>query len=823
MNAREGCPPRDRLEAFADGAPDAQPHREHIESCERCGRELARIRANNDFLGEIASALGDSAPTIASPHAESVRPLPLAGEATRAGEAPSATLIKGYELLDEIHRGGQGVVYRARQLAAKRLVAVKMLLGGGLASTKQRIRFEREVELVASLRHPGIVTLYESGLATSGEPYLAMELIDGVTLSDHLALLPERAGRGRAWARPILELFAQVADATAYAHRRGVIHRDLKPGNILVDDEGHPHLLDFGIAKATQKGHDTDIATTIAGEFVGTFRYAAPEQVSGDPDAVDTRTDVYALGVLLYEALTGQRVYELKGSIAQIVGAITEATPTSPSALNPRLDDELDAIVLKALAKEPARRYQSAEALADDLRAYLDNRPVSARGDTTTYVLGKLARRHKTGIVVACAIAALVGGVGAGWIGSVLHANKRLTRVIAVFIETMKATDWRTSGDHLSAEEYVTFQRDRIALEFADDPDLLGPAERALANAAFARDDYAAGRDHLLLALELETRTAPKRGTPEIAAIHHGLGRALWNLREYDRAEHHYKAALDMRRKLLDPGAVETGQTLHHLGATYTRQNRFEEADAAYQEAIAMLTAAGDGAESKIASARDSFASMLFRRADLASSMGDEPQAAAYRDQAHGVCQEVYEWAEARGTDKLPFGLASHSYGVALAEMGKPEEALAHFRAAVAVKEVTLKDNPTTTMSRCRLALSEGDVLASRAASMSSSALWEQAEASYARGESFARQVVAETLADEDDRRLLGKACYARAKALMHLGRADQAYDLLKESLPILAETLGAGHPATRACAMLLDDARASLNSDDASSQTPQG
>ncbi|MFN9078595.1 MAG: serine/threonine-protein kinase, partial [bacterium] len=312
MELPAGCGkfPRDTLELAAlaktdRGVPVDERLAPHLVICKRCSDAVDRFAADNAFLGEFAKVPNKSGRSASG-----------AGGAAgiTAGSPAEGDLIPGYRLGDEIHRGGQGAVFKAEQLATRRACAVKMLLGGRFASAVQRMRFEREVEVVAALRHPSIVTLYESGISRNGEPWFAMELVDGERLDEYVRRL-------KLDARAVAALLQRVADAIAYAHRRGVIHRDLKPGNILVDREGVPRVLDFGLARADAPGGGADpgSGSTMAGEFLGTFAYAAPEQLAGDPAAIDSRCDLYALGVVLDEALAGKRPFEGAKSIGELV------------------------------------------------------------------------------------------------------------------------------------------------------------------------------------------------------------------------------------------------------------------------------------------------------------------------------------------------------------------------------------------------------------------------------------------------------------------------------------------------------------------------
>jgi len=305
----------------------------------------------------------------------------------------------GYVVQDEIGRGGMGVVYKALQISTKRIVALKVMLGGSFASKSVRRRFGREVELAARLQHPNIVRVLESG-RVERQRYYAMDYVDGVPLDQHLS--SKRRGL-----RSIVGIFIRLCEAVEYAHAHGVVHRDLKPANVLMDDAGEPHILDFGLAKAIdQAGTDQSVLTraSVSGQIVGTLPYISPEQAAGRPGEVDARTDVYALGVMLHEASTGSMPYEVTGRPSEIMRRIREDSPAVASSLRKRANGELDAIILKALEKEKNRRYQSAGEMGEDLRRYLQSEPVLARRASRLYILGKKLRKHRLAAAV-CGLA----------------------------------------------------------------------------------------------------------------------------------------------------------------------------------------------------------------------------------------------------------------------------------------------------------------------------------------------------------------------------------------------------------------------------------
>ena len=305
------------------------------------------------------------------------------GEASPGSGPPPE--IAGYEILEEVGRGGMGVVYRARQQAAGgRIVALKVMLGEQFATPDQLRRFEREVEIAAQLHHPNIAQFYDSGL-TQGRHYFAMEYVEGRPLDEYCRAqdLPLKAR---------LRLFETVCEAVAHAHQRGIIHRDLKPSNILVDAEGAPHVLDFGLAKTDEA--DPGLTADHARRRAGHAGLHGARAGSRDLRHIDTRTDVYALGVLLYELLTGKYPYEVVGQMASVMQRIAEAEPRRPSTVNRQIGDEVETVILRALSKDPDRRYASALDLARDIQHFLAGEPIEAKRDSGMYVLRKTVRRY---------------------------------------------------------------------------------------------------------------------------------------------------------------------------------------------------------------------------------------------------------------------------------------------------------------------------------------------------------------------------------------------------------------------------------------------
>jgi serine/threonine protein kinase len=374
----------------------------HLTGCGSCRQKVESARSKTAASGQsdltqtidndIAYGDSDKTRTFTREDEYATR---LASQEPSSANTAGATasslesMFEGYDIKNQLPLGGQAVVYKATQKATKRTVALKVLLQGPQASARAQYRFEREVDLAASLQHPNIVTIYDSGIA-QGQYYFAMQYIEGKPLDEYIQ--SEKLSM-----RQIMELFNKVCSGVAYAHQRGVMHRDLKPGNILVDADGEPHILDFGLAKLIDGSEQTnpDMAmTSIPGKVIGTLAFMSPEQASARPESMDVRTDVYSIGVILYKILTDNYPYDISGSMLAILRNIQEVEPAKPSKIIRRFNSEVEAILLKALAKEPTRRYQSAAHLQQDIDSWLKGMPISARADSTIYLLRKIITRH---------------------------------------------------------------------------------------------------------------------------------------------------------------------------------------------------------------------------------------------------------------------------------------------------------------------------------------------------------------------------------------------------------------------------------------------
>jgi len=371
--------------------------------------ELQSFFADQDNFERLAGPPGPPEALAAQAVAEAATLAPGPTE----GFAPGVRVryFGDYELLEEIARGGMGVVFKARQLSLNRTVALKMILAGQLASAEDVHRFRTEAEAAGNLDHPNILPIHEVG-EHQGQHFFSMKLIEGGSLTQYL---PRLTGDPRAAAR----LLATVARAVHFAHQRGILHRDLKPANILLDNEGQPYVTDFGLAKRVL----ADSQLTQSGVIVGTPSYMAPEQAAARKD-LSTAADVYSLGAILYELLAGRPPFRAATPLDTIL-QVLDREPERPRASNPRLSRDLETVCLKCLEKDPARRYESAAALADDLERWLAGRPVSAR---PVGQFGRTWRWCRRNPAVATLTAAVAAALLAGTVVSTsfaLHANRK--------------------------------------------------------------------------------------------------------------------------------------------------------------------------------------------------------------------------------------------------------------------------------------------------------------------------------------------------------------------------------------------------------------
>lgn len=399
-------PRRERLWALFDQAADLPPAEQQALLEAACAddpglrTEVERLLASDARLGRP-----ERSAFLRSPLIRADAEPPVGAAPSRSGGA-LPTHFGRYRLIRLLGEGGMGAVYEAEQDSPRRTVALKVVRPG-IAFPSLHKRFLHESQFLGRLHHPGIAQVYEAGLADDGQPYFAMEFIRGLPLDEYARLQALRL-------RPRVELLARVCDAVQHAHDQGVIHRDLKPANILVEESSQPRVLDFGVARATNVDLLTGAGLTQTGQLLGTPNYMSPEQVTGDPAAIDHRADVYALGVILFELVAHRLPYRLENRpLVEAARLILEEDPPRLGSIHPELRGDVETIVAKALEKDRARRYTAAADLAADLRRWLAHEPILARPTSALYQLRKFARRNRAlvGGATATGLALLLGTV----------------------------------------------------------------------------------------------------------------------------------------------------------------------------------------------------------------------------------------------------------------------------------------------------------------------------------------------------------------------------------------------------------------------------
>jgi tetratricopeptide (TPR) repeat protein len=515
------------------------------------------------------------------------------------GDAAMPERIGAFRLTGVLGRGGMGVVYRAVQDNPAREVALKVLLPG-LAGKEAHLRFALEAEALGRLHHPGIAQIHEAGAYESPHgprPFLAMELVRGETL-----------GAWAARARPPLpariEVLIQICEAVHHAHQRGLVHRDLKPGNVFVDEQGRAKVLDFGIARFVDAERQHTLRTK-TGELLGTLAYMSPEQANGAPESVDTRSDVYAIGVLGYELLTAALPVDVSHDTLTV--GLRRLVETDPVPLGDRdrsLRGDLETIFAMALRKEPERRYGSAQAFAADLRRFLGHEPIAARPATATYVLQRFARRHR-GLVVGSLLAATA--LALGTFASVLWAMQAArsevvareeARVAGQVTEMLRGLFVGTNnefaaGRDLSSKELVATARRMFERAQAQDPVATSRVALILGEVLVAMGDFAAAEQYLQQSFDA-LRGACSGDDPRLVEALHVRAWALVRAQQFAAAGPLYAEALLMHRRLGATSSVTTAKCLEGLATVAAREGNCDAALALLAEARPLREQAGD-------------------------------------------------------------------------------------------------------------------------------------------------------------------------------------------------------------------------------------
>jgi len=540
--------------------------------------------------------------------------------------APMPTTIGRYTVKRQLGAGGMGVVYLAEQEHPQREVAIKVIRSGAMHSAMIH-RFEFEASALGRLHHPGIAQIYEAGVfedSSGVRPYIVMELVAGAPINQY-------AEQHALDSRERLALVALVCDAIHHAHQRGIIHRDIKPANIIIDDNGVPRILDFGIARTTDTDQSAPGLHTLPGQLIGTLAYMSPEQILGSSSEVDIRTDVYALGVTLYELLTQTLPIDVgESTLVAAAQMIAESDPVPLSSRSRAFRGDLNTLVLKAIDAVPERRYQSASDLAADIRRFLDHEPIMARPATAIYQIRKFARRH-VGFVSGLAVAAIVllgSSAGIAWNAAQLRTEVESRREVAAFLRDI----------------LTSVEPERTAGEI--------PTIRMMLDEASVR-------------LNDRFDTIPLVG----ADLHETIGTTYHRIGDFVSAESHLRTAAATYRERYGMSDDRSLAATASLAYTLREMDRLEEADLLLSDAARHIHSPSDpGANS-----------VLVKRAIVLDELGRE-------EEAEELYRSLFERArDDLGIEHVNTQNARLNLGKHLMDQGKLHESLEHIEAACRV------------------------------------------------------------------------------------------------------------------------------------------
>jgi serine/threonine protein kinase len=506
-------------------------------------------------------------------------------------ELPNAGRIGNYHLVRVLGEGGMGVVYEAQQHYPRRTVALKVIKPGWTSPDLLR-RFEREADALGRLQHPGIAQIYEAGMTDTGggpQPFFAMEFIRGKTLGEYVR-------QSHLSIRQRLELMAKVCEAVHHAHQRGIIHRDLKPGNIIVDESGQPKILDFGIARITDSDAQATRQTDV-GHIIGTLAYMSPEQALADPLELDIRSDVYALGVILYELLAERLPYTIGHNLPEAVRVIREEDPRPLTSIRRAFRGDIDTIVSRALEKEKARRYASAASMAEDIRRYLTDQPIVARPPSVSYQLQKFARRHKalmTGVVTVF-IVLVVGIILVAREATRARAAEQVAKAVNAFLQddllaqasSIEQAQPNTKPDpDLRVRTALDRAAARIPGKFSGQPLVEASIRRTIGNTYRDLGLYDQAQQQMELSLDLQHRVLGDAHPDTLSTMNDLADLYLEYQGKPAKAEPMLTKILETRRRVLGEEHPDTLTSLSNLGAFYRYQGDDEQAHSLFAKLL---------------------------------------------------------------------------------------------------------------------------------------------------------------------------------------------------------------------------------------------
>ena len=762
-------------------------------------------------------------------------------EAIPPGARSPRVTVPGYRLLRRLGEGGMGEVYEAEQQEpVRRTVALKVIKWG--MDTEEVIgRFESERQALALMDHPNIARVFDAGATDRGRPYFAMELVQGVAITDY-------CDRHHLSTRQRLELFMRVCEGVQHAHQKGIIHRDLKPSNVLVkiqDGQPVPKIIDFGLAKATAQRETERTVFTKLGQLIGTPAYMSPEQAEMTGLDIDTRTDIYSLGVLLYELLVGARPFDAKklreAGLDEILRHIREEEPRRPSSrlselgkdsseaaenrgadphtLVRSLRGDLDWIVMKALEKDRTRRYETASALALDIERHLTDVPVEASPPSTTYRMKKFVLRHKVGVAAgAVVVLALVLGI-AGTTTGLIRAQRAERRATAeaeaaqeiseFLVELFEVSDpGEARGETITAREILDRGAQRLDTELADQPliqarlmDTIGTVYEELGlyeDASVPLKEALSTREGLL-----------GSDHPDVAQSLDHLAGVYLSQGKYEEAEPLFRRSLEIRETVLGPEHPDVAGSLNNLALVYDHQGKYAEAEQLHLRSIEIREKAFGPDHPNIASALDNLAILyddqgryeeaetLFLRSleiDEKALGTDHPDVATSLDHLAGLY-----WAQARYEEAEPLFLRSleisekvlgpdhpdvagslNNLAILYDDQGRYEEAEPLYLRSIEIKEAALgPDHPSVGGSLNNLAILYDNL-----------GKPEEAESLYL------RSIEIQEAALGPDHPDVGDPLSNLAILYEDQGRYEEAEPLHLRSLEIREKGLGPDHPA---------------------------
>ncbi|MCH2138391.1 MAG: serine/threonine-protein kinase [Phycisphaerales bacterium] len=756
----------------------------------------------------------------------------------------SGRKIGAYSLRRLIGSGGMGAVYEAIQESPRRTVAVK-LMRKGITSKSALRRFEFESQILARLRHPAIAQVYEAGTHDEdGEatPYFVMEYIPGALPLTTYAQRHDLSIRDR------MKLFLQVCEAVQHGHLKGIVHRDLKPGNILISSHGKPKIIDFGVARSTDSDMALTTLQTDIGQILGTLQYMSPEQCAADPNDIDTRSDVYALGVVLHELLTGDVPYDVRtAALHEAVRIVQEERPTRLSSIDRRLKGDLETITGKALEKERRRRYQSASALAEDIGHWLDDEPIHARAPGAMDLLTRFARKHTTAAIAITAVFTILLGAAAGmsWLAFRAETARNVAEVAeqvgqlqleraeiakeraeaakSFLMSMIGSIDSSTAGSMDKALMVHTLQQaaDRLGTQFNGQPVLEAELRMAIGASFHQLGLFTEAIEHLQNAqLLLETQTSDQQ---ELLILI--IGRQARVLREAGRLDDaitmarqhlsmeeatnglgHFKTAFARQKlglMLIDATEWDESREQLNLAMDYYKLHPVSSAHVECRFAIAQLEMACGNLDEAFNNAK---------KADELNAQLENPSPETISDHQYlmgivlamqGKFEESRSFLEVALDNRLKYSGDSHpdtletrgTLGAVLAQLGDIEAAEVHVRAVYEGQLDSLgAEHPNTLMTMANLGL----MLLAQDKVDASEVLLEGALRITLRTKGT------DNPATQNRRRFLADLRIAQ-------GRLTEAEELLVNALAGLEETYGSDHLYAREASASLDLVRERL------------